>query len=146
MTSIAWDGEILATDSRVTADGIIITDKQKKLFKIHLTQYNGDRLIAVATAGSCRDVRSVLDKLDGVEDVPDNHNVHALIVGENMVYELFPKKWNLIEYTRDTKLGAGSGEPIVVSAMHLGLNAIDAIKHAKKLDCYTGGKVQWLKL
>lgn len=144
MTTIAYDGEILATDSRMTQDSYLTTDKAKKIFifKEPIT-YLDDELLVCAFSGRCADWDKFLHYI-----VSDNfpcgmsHNVSGIIVGKKYAYELEHDTGYLIRHNKKTKLVGGSGGVFAQSAMLLGFNAKEAVKHAMKLDMASGGRVQ----
>lgn len=144
MTVCCWDGKILAADSRVTADTSIITNNFDKLFPLNHIPYFGDVLVHAAFCGTLSDLHCVLHYMESEHFLVKRveHDVSALIVGQKYVYKLEEKSNYLIRYNKKTKLAAGSGAPEGRSAMALGLNAIDACKHAIKLDSACGGKVR----
>ena len=64
MTTIAWDGKILAADGRVTdSNGRIITNKYEKLFRIdHLlgaTPYRNDELLFIGMSGKVSEFEKI---------------------------------------------------------------------------------------
>lgn len=66
----------------------------------------------------------------------------GIIIGENFAYAIEKEEGYLIKYDRSCKLVCGSGGNFALSAMRLRLNAVSAVKHAIKLDVYSGGKIQ----
>ena len=74
MTTIAWDGKILAADRLVTR-GDVIYDYQDKIYKLK----NGDR---IACAGSCEDTLKVIEWLENgsKSNKPTVNNFQAILV------------------------------------------------------------------
>jgi hypothetical protein len=150
LTSICWDGETLATDSRETAGTHLITNNCKKLYNLDLPcYYEGDRLLACGLGGRSSDTDKILhyfysDTFPNLEFV--DHDAIGIIVGMGAVYLLDAGCPFLIKYNRSQKLAEGSGAPFARSAMMMGLSAVDAIKHAIKLDMASGGKIKSIKL
>lgn len=146
ITSIAWDGEYLAADSRVTAGTMIVTDEGTKLYRINDVPYKNDLIIAMGVSGALSDVEKIINFIKtGFEPKDEfNHYVGAILVGLDYVYALEPDSSHLIQYKRSIKLTEGSGGPFALSAMRLGLSAKDAVKHAIKMDTASGGKVKAL--
>lgn len=146
MTAIAWDGEYLAADSRVTAGTMIVTDEGTKLYRINDVPYKNDLIIAMGVSGALSDVDKIINFIIGGFEPREEfaHYVGAILVGLEYVYSLEPDSSHLIQYKRHIKLTEGSGGPFALSAMKLGLGAKDAVKHAIKMDSACGGKVKVL--
>ena len=145
MTSIAYDGKTLAADSRETWDSYLISNNTQKIYEFKKEiAYIGDTLLAIALAGASSSTDLYLAYLHS-DDFPANrveHNAGGIIVGKYNVYQFEPGQGYLIRYPRKTKLGCGSGEPFVVSAMSMGMRAVEAVKHAMKFDMNSGGKIR----
>lgn len=150
MTVIAWDGKILAADSRVTCQSTIVDDNMRKIYELNKDiRYGGDRLLAVGWSGSASDVDKVLcylysDEFPSFSEI--KHDVGAIIIGVKYAYVLEPEQSFLVRHERKTKLVEGCGATIALSAMKLGLNAIQAVKHTIKLDSACGGRVRSVEL
>lgn len=150
MTTIAWDGKILATDSRITCRGHLISDKSVKLQVLNDLKYTvyGDIILAIALAGDAamgdKFMYSLFANIKCEYNTEDN--VNGVLIGDKNIYTLEDiSEMSFITYPKDTLLTEGSGGQFAHSAMLLGLNAIEAIKHTMKLDVYTGGEVQsWM--
>lgn len=148
MTTIAWDGETLACDSRITDNVCIIDDAYNKLFETEL-EYNSDIITAYALSGSISDFQIMHHIIETNTFHPiqeTKHQCSGIFVGVKRVYTLEPHKCVLIPYKRNTLLGEGSGGIFALSALKLGLNAVQAVKHAITLDYCSGGKVKHLSL
>ncbi len=148
MTIIAYDGKTLACDSRYTAGSTIITDIGTKIYKLNDITYFGDVLRYIGMSGACADYDKVVSYLHS-EDFPGgiiDHDVHALILGEQYIYKLEESASFLIRYSKKQKLTCGSGGKWASSAMSLGLTAMEAAKHAVKHDSACGGKIKHVTL
>ncbi len=131
MTTIAYDGVTLATDSRVTSDGMVFGSVCKII-----TLDNGGLL---ASAGDICLAHAVADWLNGNTDKPqvsDKPNYMGL---------LLDPKAAAMEITQDMNVfpacvpwAGGSGEAYAMTAMLCGKSAIEAVKIACKLDIYSG--------
>lgn len=148
MTSIAFDGKILAVDSRVTA-GYIVTDNAIKLkcLKGYDIRIHNDRILAIAMAGRMNLMAGYVEALKtgtvyelGAQDA----DFGGLIVGENYLYEFEDTSPHYCVYSLNEQIATGSGGIFAKSAMSLGHGAVDAIKHAITLDPFSGGLVRWL--
>lgn len=146
MTTIAWDSEYLAADSRVTHESKLISNNFYKIRQFSKgTKYNGDTLLYIAMSGHLEDFEKVLDMIKH-EEFPSlsfkiSHEVSALILGKNYIYELEANGCYLIRYNHSEKLALGSGGNFALSAMYLGLNATEAVQHASLLDLATNDNV-----
>lgn len=145
MTIIAWDGKILAADSRMTCGGDITTDKTNKIHPLKSSvSYLGDELLVMGYSGVCADVFKLLEHLQSSEFYKKDidHGINALIIGRKHLYELEKGRSHMIQFPKNTKLAVGSGKPFAVSALSLGMNSIEAVKHAIKHNIYCGGLVR----
>ncbi len=108
-----------------------------------------DKLLYIGLAGQITHFDKVLIYLHtadwSVEQKFDS-STGAIIVGEKYVYTMDDDNGYLARFPRNTKLAEGSGCYFAQSAMALGMNAIDAIKHAISLDSASGGKVQHVRI
>lgn len=131
MTTVAFDGKMLASDSRVV--GHYVIDDVKKLFEIGDTFYG--------FAGHELEGILFIDWLNHKECEPPKleHDLYVLeVVGNKVFY------WekNLVRVPRSVPCAIGSGAMIAITAMHCGKTAIEAVKMAKSLDENTGGNIQ----
>lgn len=147
MTVLAWDGHTLVADGRTTAGGDIVTDNTIKIycFKKENVGYMGDRLLALAVAGACKDVDKLIVHMlnNGLgTDSEIKHDVAGIIIGEANAYSLeFDSNW-LIRYPKKTLLAEGSGGVWALSALRLGKNSKEAVKHAIANSTSCGGKIR----
>ncbi len=150
MTVIAWDGETLCCDGRITIEGNITSDKYNKIFPLKEVDYLGDSLMAIGMAGSVSEWDKILgyllNNLFPFTDETISHDVGAIIIGEKYCYELEMNQGWFIRHNRKQFLASGSGMMYALSAMSLGLNSKAAVQHAIKHDVYCGGKIRCLSL
>lgn len=139
MTTIAWDGKTLATDSMVTSDETILSTVDKKLY------LDVGRFKAVATCGSAVKTDALIFWIkEGEEGSPPKMGEDDCILcvtsdGDLYVY------WHHdsdCHYCATGNMAAGSGSDIAFGALDAGATAVEAIKIASKRNVYTGGKVQ----
>lgn len=139
MTTICWDGKTLATDGRCTSDGKILSDELQKIFRIDC-KYNDDWLLWGAFAGNPIDAPKIIQALKEQEkDV--HHGVSGIVLGETHVYWVEPNTGWLLQGADCDFMTEGSGAIIALSGMLLGLTAVEAVKHAMRLDTATGGRI-----
>lgn len=143
MTTLAFDGVTLASDSQVTCGNTRTSVSEQKIFKL-----KDGRLLAVAGAvWACTAVRKMLDG-EPFNDKPltwDRTDFEGLLVN--------PDGTNPLEIYPDGVLVpvcvpwvGGSGYQYALAAMHLGFSAVEAVECAKALDVGTGGPIQQVRM
>lgn len=151
MTTIAWDGNLLAADSRETSTGMgITTDKAIKLWTIDPEKhsYDGEGVIAfgcAGTAGGSRILKALLEEgLTALTSVPDKVDFTAIIVTAagkgHWLYTDEDYAFVLGEPVLTDSVGSGAA--YARAAMALGKDAKTAIEFAMRFDQCTGGEVQ----
>lgn len=138
MTTLAYrDGE-LATDSRVTAGDMIVSDRRRKVHRLR----DGS---VVAWSGSVQQAELLLQAMrkKGAEH-PKLDEISALhLKTDGTLWEYEGEAW----VKQDPGYYAtGSGSPYAFAAMDAGASAREAVRIAIKRDAKSGGKVQSLKL
>jgi hypothetical protein len=138
MTTIAWDGFHLATDTKIT-NGDHLFGFGKKIHKLNDGSY-------LAAAGSQDFIYSVIDWLNGGEkpEIKDDDRFIGLIIsldenGNKMQTELSER---LRKWPACVPWAGGTGEPYALTAMMCGKNAIEAVRIACEMDPYSGGQVE----
>jgi ATP-dependent protease HslVU (ClpYQ) peptidase subunit len=98
----------------------------------------------MGVSGVAADVLKLIEHFSDPEYLskPLDHEIGALLIGEKHVYEINECDVHMIQYNRSQKLSVGSGWNYALSAMHLGLDAVGAVKHAIKHNVYCGGRVK----
>jgi hypothetical protein len=154
MTTIAWDGEVLASDTLVTYAGEI-KRHSKKLFKL-------DENTLVGLSGNITDCLRLYNWLSvdkgEVSKYPDfskEDSAYALVIKrefEDFFDSRFPREYSshpvfvIKEYShfgpypitfRDKKHAIGSGMAFALAAMECGKTAIEAVEIAGKFDVGT---------
>jgi len=141
MTTIAFDGKILAADSQCSSGGCVLS---KKYQKIHMLK--DGRLFAAA--GSLSTIGAMVRWLNTGEGACpkwEPGDFEAIVVNPDGSdpYEMFADGVLMPAYVPWV---GGSGHQFALAAMHLGFNACKAIECAAALDTNTGGEVQWHQL
>lgn len=134
MTTIAYDGKLLAADTQVTCQNSFVAGFVNKIHKLSDGSY-------VAFAGNMNALPSILDYFEtGKEPELKNVEFECLHISANGIAH---------DYYNDLQRGpavipwvGGSGAQIALSAMHCGKNAYEAVELACKLDIRTGGDIQ----
>lgn len=152
MTTIAFKQGILAADSRVTAGGHIVSDSHNKIMKINqeVSFLNGEHFVKyIACSGVILSLEAVRDYL------VENKELSYVKDDEYSCFILTDKECFALYFNDDNNAyidkcfdgeAIGSGAAFAVSAMKMGLSAVDAVKHACKLDVYSGGRVRSVKI
>lgn len=143
MTSIAWDGITLAADSQVTDDTFIDRLDCKKIRRISAT-VRGEKTIAYGLSGCMDAFYEIEEWIKGgcsAGEFPEDVEVTGILVTESHAYEFSGKSKGRF-YEIGDFIALGSGTHFCLSAMHMGFSVVDAVKHAIKLDVYSGGKVR----
>lgn len=137
MTTIAWDGKTLATDSCESKGNTVTSLKSKKLF-LDVGPYK-----AVAHTGSSQDIKPLLDWIRGGDKAQLKLDIFTILaIDENGCCHRLHNS-EIGEFTLEKEpVTEGTGDNIALGAMDAGATAIEAIKIACKRDIYTGGKVQ----
>lgn len=137
MTTIAWDGQILAVDSNVYCNGAIVSSVQKL--------FVGENLIC-AGAGDLEQVRQaigwMMESDPGTPKPALDPGEVELLVFDWSAKQMFMYEERLVGWKVDGPVTMGSGAKWALAAMDHGKNAIDAVKYASTRCCYTGGPVQ----
>lgn len=135
MTTIAWDGKILAADTQATSNGM--PRIENKVFKL-----NDGRLYAAC--GSSQDGYLVLTWLNEgspKKEKPEiDNDFEALVI--NIDGSILKLQDKLVFLPLQEKIAAtGSGRDYALAAMLCGKSAIQSILIASELCCYTNDKV-----
>lgn len=142
MTTVAYRNGVIASESRVTQDDMIVPSHQPKIFRLPdgtLFGWCGTLCIALQM------LQYMLD--DDAKECPtwrDNTEViHIDEKGRVRTYEGIAGVWIP---ARAPYVAIGSGSPYAYGAMAAGADAIAAVKIAKKFDTSSGGPVRSLRL
>lgn len=140
MTTIAWDGKMLAGDRRVTANGVVNTSWTKvhqrddsALVGISGEMCTGSEFIRWFLAGEKGDKPSL--KAKNTDDLAAS----AIIVRADGTVEAHDQDgWHVVE---SKTYAIGSGGNFARVAMYLGQDAANAVLTASEFDVYTGPEV-----
>jgi hypothetical protein len=139
MTTIAYKDGIVAVDSLSSADGIILSNTEKKIFKLSCG--------IVVGCGLTREIWQMVRWLESATDLncdqPSNESTVLLFTPKEIT--VFREGSYYYESPKHC-FSWGSGYGIALGAMAQGATAITAVKIACKLDIYSGGKVKWAQI
>lgn len=162
MTTIVYDGQTLATDSRATAGSDIMSDGYVKIMtpgEDETWWCDDHRILALALAGNPSIIKNIIAMLrDNITNMIDagkyinfqNSRGAAqliLVREDKMCQELFINvKDKQLETLRigcplPSEVG-GSGEPFARAGLSIGLGAAEAVEVALKNDSASGGEVK----
>ena len=135
MTTIAWDGKTLASDTRSMSDDVIDQAETHKIFKKKGKLYG--------LAGDYAQALAVMHWLQGGEKPEfEDSDFDVLVIdkGKAVIYgdQLYP-------YEAKAPLAIGSGGGYAIAAMLSGADSRKAVKVAALLDPNTGGRIKTFK-
>ena len=140
MTTVAFDGEVIASDSRLTSGDFICSVSTPKIYKI------GDSFVGVC---GCSEQEMVYLRWFKDQTKP-RPSPDSLKEFEAMVVRGNGKVYQSTELCEFVEIGypyaIGSGGDYAIGAMMAGKSATDAVKIAIKIDPFSGGKVKSFKV
>lgn len=142
MTTIAWDGHVLAADSLQTSNGVALWSG-KKLARLK----DGELVGTAGVSGYRKQFIAWYEAGADQKDRPDFSGGFAAIVitkdGHAVKYE---EELSPIEVPEGEKVAIGSGYLWALAAMDHGKSSVLAVEYACKRDLNSGGKVNHLRL
>lgn len=142
MTTVAYRAGVLASDSQATDNQVWSVQK--------LWEVADDS--EVILVGICGDIFAAMAFIEWLKDREharkpqiECEDFEAIVIASNGRVTL----WNqsLVPFKPRGKFFAiGSGGAAAMGAMHAGKSAVEAVKIAKRIDPYTGGRVMSLRL
>lgn len=135
VTTIAFDGQIMAADTQGTSDdGVIEQHNYRKLYECtdHIIGMAGDfgqqqRFLEWLTDCGPMPVFSEMDRFSALVYCRKDQSIHY-----------YDRQLKKIEVGAKTAIGTGG--KFALGAMLAGKNAIEAVDIAKKLDVWSGGE------
>lgn len=141
MTTIAWDGRMLAGDRRSTWGGTP-TQIDTKLVR---ARHPSGRVLLVGCAGITEECHAVREWLLGQRDQPEVTDVRIMGVDDTGFVWVGSKPGFWAPVGR-RPWAIGSGADYALGAMAAGKSARQAVLIASRLDTYTGDGVTVLRL
>ena len=151
MTTIAWDGTTLASDSQSTNSDAVSSLSEQKIFTPCGGDWfiNGERIIAIGTAGECGIEEQLFTILPNnltykteFTTEPDFSVIAITDTGRAWLISKDEGKVHASIWPRKESVAIGSGHMIARTAMKCGKSAIEAVNIAIEMDVYSGGAVQ----
>ena len=136
MTTIAYKEGVVAWDSLIISNGIVIDED----FDKSMTTDDGAKLIFTGTTA---DFQSLFDAYCG-SNIKQKLECYALVVEEERLYKIGCDEDGLWKspIRSDSTFALGSGNESAYTAMDMGATARGAVEMAAKRDTYTGGRVR----
>lgn len=138
MTTIAWDGVSLCSDSLLTSDRIR-SGFAKKIFRL----VDGGR---VGVAGQFSAASVVVDWLKSGRAEKPNDDLDFAAIWIQADGSVWCIESDFNPYPMSGACAIGSGSDIALAALTLGKTAREAVELAIKLDCMSGGDIDELVL
>ncbi|MDX7992879.1 hypothetical protein [Xenorhabdus littoralis] len=149
MTTIAWDGKNMASDSQSSMGDLVCSISEQK---IHIPKkgetwiINNHEIAAIGMSGDCGSEMELIDKLKAginydTEFSPVRDFSAIAVVSPLFAYLLFKDKstTHALISKQIEPVAIGSGGICAQVAMLCGKNAMEAVDIAKTLDIYSGG-------
>lgn len=137
MTTIAYNhkDKQIAVDSQTSRDNIIVSLSADKVDTV-----DGVKFIA---CGATCDIPNLIGAYFGKEYDKSLSCVEAFVIDDSKAYKIsICKEDGFWKHELKFNDATGCGEQFALSALLNGASAKEAVEHAIKLDCYTGGEVQ----
>lgn len=123
----------MAGDSRITVDGMVITDKATKVRRLRSGYLFG-------WCGKVEDAEQLLRALNKNEPPPPGLEVTAILVSPDREIKLFEGSIWITQ--REPYYSLGSGAPYAIGAMDAGADATTAARIGSQRDSMSGGKIK----
>lgn len=143
MTTVAWDGKTLAADKRACSNSLSRT----------VTKIRRVGPLLFAGSGDFDFILAMLAWVEGGRD-PEKFPTHqrdkddwqtVLVIEADGRPSIYNRTPHPIRY-EDEHIAIGSGRDFALAAMHLGCDAVTAVKVAAALDTGTGNGVDSLEM
>lgn len=137
MTTIVWDGQILATDSMLYSDDYGIHQAPvQKIFKIKCLSISSNT-VWFAGAGDYQEILNYVNNEDHNKEL--HEECEGIMITKNAEAYYVSGK-NITKF--DGQMAIGNGAQFALGALSAGLDAKEAVKVAIKHDILSGGKTQ----
>ena len=142
MTTIAWDGRIMAADRQATRENGLISSVQK-LWRPKpniIAGFSGG-------LGECVALKAWFDHGADPKEYPKPENISDpavmmfVIKGDPIVFCFEGSPFALS--FRNVPFARGCGAAVALGAMSMGANAIRALEITSRLDAFTGEGIDW---
>ncbi|EHY3761451.1 hypothetical protein VQ038_05855 [Escherichia coli] len=150
MTTIAWDGKTLASDTQASSGDVVCSYTEQKIYTPPESGWEvcGSKVVALGCSGDCGAEMELQELLKNnltyaSEFLPTFSFTALAIIGTGRAYIISKEKGETRASIslQGEPYAIGSGGLIARTAMHCGKNAREAVQVAIDLDCYSGGSV-----
>lgn len=145
MTTVAWDGKMMAADT-LSVDGWGLKETRSKIFKgeCWIAGCAGDvgQIERWRRAASGLSFQAVINM--GVPNWHKDDNDPSILITNG--YESYRAVGGVFLINDRPQFAIGSGRDFALAAMHLGFNAQTAVEVAMQFDNNTGGEITVLSL
>ncbi len=144
MTTIAWDGKTLATDSRATHGDVVESDGIKKLFRLKLSH---SKYAACAVCGDYVQALKIIEWVeagmgDDFPEIDKDRSASLICLRKSKTLDIYRSVDKGFPLPHKGAYADGSGWELALGAMDNGATAVNAVKIAIGRDIHSGGKVQ----
>ena len=144
MTTIAWDGKTLATDSRATHGDVVESDAIKKLFRIKSVRSN---YVACAVCGDYVQALRIIEWVksgmgDDFPEIDKDRSTSLICLKKDKTLDIYRSCDKGFPLPVKEIYADGTGWELALGAMDNGATAAKAVKIAIGRDMHSGGKVQ----
>ena len=137
MTTIAFDGKKLCSDSMITLGNRIDSLKSKKIFKLK----SSSKYKAIGISGEIRKTKELINWFNSEMNAEDYPGIEGQVLAitkrnkSHIYYNDLP-----CDKSNEKISSVGSGSIYAISAMKSGLCSKKAVGVAKSMDIFSGGK------
>lgn len=152
MTTIAWDGKTLASDSQAQTSDIICSTSEVKIYQPQSGErwsIYGETVLAIGCAGECGIERELQKLMSGnltyeSQFIPSTSFTAIAVISKSLAYIIGKSQGeDRAGISPQTEPYAiGSGDVIASTAMRCGKNAVEAVRIAIAMDPNSGGHIQ----
>jgi hypothetical protein len=157
MTTVAYDGKFLVSDSRITAGSTVSLSPFQKIYTPEPGDYwevNGVKVLAFGVSGNATTAEYIKEKLREGINFKTKFEEKDMIFGSIIIDENGNAyKWAVTKIRKRDEdrweflpmlppIAIGSGQAFAMGIFAIGKNAKVAVKTACRLDKYSGGDLQ----
>lgn len=153
MTVIAWDGKVLAADSRcLNGNSTLVSDNVQKIHLIKNPYFGKSVTVAAAFCGSLNLIGPWLDAIPKIgfgplplETIDDDNGAYGLTIapdGTCFNHDIYGQYYE----TKGQYMAMGSGADIARHYLAKGASAIDAVRESYLTEVTCGGPIRYYDL
>lgn len=140
MTTVAYRDGLMATDSQATLNNTtILPGESKKVWRL------ADGSIA-AGAGNAFTIAGILSQAKAATEIKTDSYISSVLSVDASGTVRVHENGATIEVRNAPFFAIGSGAPAAIAAMHCGATAEEAVQAAIKVDVFSSGAVQTIRV